>query len=551
MKKSLLLLGAACIALSGSAAANKAHQRYVSPKFSFDRNVVMKDGKNSLLDSRMSKVPAKAGFAQDVIYEAEGQMQSMSATCSGFLDYDGYTLEFEDEVFASHVVYGENDDVYIYNILPQIPVDAYVKGKKEGDKIVVDLPQTVIWNDNMKEGANLTLSDYFEFEEDGVEYYSYAPLEDKSLTFSISEDGTWKADDINPKHIIAYSYCTDGVWAGYGAWDLSLEPFNATEVVVPDDIEVSENFWTYKCDYLGYGWNVNFAQGGEEVYFQGLSEVMPEAWVKATVEYDDTEAHVYIDQNQYVGVFDNAYIVTKCAKFLVDEEWGYEYYELLPDDYRFELIWDYEEEKMVLKDPSVALLFNRSMHEVYYADELYEFELLRQEDFEGTPQNPYNLTYYDMMEDFGEAVLECYLPALSTDGGVLDVNDLYYVVYANDEPLTFDVGDYGLEESIEEIPWTFENDDMTIMKPFGTCRHAVYVFVEGISTIGVQSVYRYDGKETRSEIVTLDLEADPDAVGAIEADKKISDVKYYGIDGREVAELADGLFIKRVTFSDG
>ncbi|MDE6379098.1 MAG: hypothetical protein K2L11_01390, partial [Muribaculaceae bacterium] len=230
---------------------------------------------------------------------------------------------------------------------------------------------------------------------------------------------------------------------------------------------------------------------------------------------------------------------------------GYEYYELLPDDYRFELIWDYEEEKMVLKDPSVALLFNRSMHEVYYADELYEFELLRQEDYEGTPQNPYDLTYFDMMEDFGEAVLECYLPALSTDGRLLDTSDLYYVVYANDEPLTLDAQDYGLEESIEEIPWNFENDSYTIIKNFGSCRHAVYIFVEGVSTIGVQSVYRYDGKETRSEIVTLDLEADPDAVGAIDADKKIADVKYYSIDGREVAAPAAGLFIKRVTFSDG
>ncbi|MDE6379651.1 MAG: hypothetical protein K2L11_04195, partial [Muribaculaceae bacterium] len=126
-----------------------------------------------------------------------------------------------------------------------------------------------------------------------------------------------------------------------------------------------------------------------------------------------------------------------------------------------------------------------------------------------------------------------------------------FVFYANDDPLTLDSGDYGLEESIEEIPWTFENNNMTILKPFGTCRHAVYVFVEGISTIGVQSVYRYDGKETRSEIVTIDVENDPDAVGTIDADKKIADVKYYSIDGREVAAPASGLFIKRVIFDDG
>ncbi|MDE6379229.1 MAG: hypothetical protein K2L11_02055, partial [Muribaculaceae bacterium] len=349
MKKSLLLLGAACIALSSSAFTNKAHQRYVSPKFSFERFFTNKDSNVKTFghEDAMRKAPAKVGSAQDVIYEVEGLRQNMSVTCSGFLDIEGYTFDFEDDVFASHVIYGETDEVYIYNILPQIPVDAYVKGKKDGDKIVVDLPQTVIWNDEMKEGANLTVCDYYEFEEDGVAYYSFAPTEDATLTFSIAEDGTWKAEGLDPKHIMAYSFCTDGYWTGYGAWDLSLEPFNGVEVTVPEDIEVSEDFWSYVCDYLGYGWNVNFGQGGEEVYFQGLSEVMPEAWVKATVEYDDSEAHVYIDQNQYVGIFDNAYIVTKCAKILVDEEYGYEYYELLPDDYRFELIWDYEEEKMV------------------------------------------------------------------------------------------------------------------------------------------------------------------------------------------------------------
>ncbi len=294
MKKSLLLLGAACIALSSTAATGKAHQRATSPKFSFERNIQMKNdaSKTYRHSSDLRKAPAKLASADDVIYEAEGQLQNMAVTCSGFTDYDGWTFEFEGEVYASHVVYGENDEVYIYNILPQIPIGSYVKGKKDGDKIVVDLPQTVLWNDDYDDGADLIIADYYEIEEDGEIYYDYAPTEDTTLTFSIAEDGTWTADGLDPMHILAYSFSSDGYWTGYGAWELSLEPFNQTQVTLPDDLEVSENFWTYKCDYLGYGWPVNFAQGGEEVYFQGLSEVMPEAWVKATVEYDDPEAHV-------------------------------------------------------------------------------------------------------------------------------------------------------------------------------------------------------------------------------------------------------------------
>lgn len=552
MKKSLLLLGAACIALSSAASiGNKAHQRPSTPKFSFERNLTMKDDGAKTLrhNSGMKKAPAKVGSAEDVIYEIEGKRQNMAVTCSGFSDYDGWTFEFEEESYASHVVYGENNEVYIYNILPQIPIGSYVKGKKEGDKIVVDLPQTVLWDDEFEDGADLTLCDYYEIEEDGEIYYDFAPTEETTLTFSIGEDGTWTADGLEPEHIIAYTFCTDGYWTGYGAWQLSLEPFNGTPVTVPDDIEVSENFWTYKCDYIGYGWPVSFAQGGEEVYFQGLSSEMPDAWVKATVEYDDSEAHVYIDQNQYVGIYEGSFVVTKCAKILYDEEWDEEYYELMPDDYRFELIWDYEEEKMVVKDPSVALLFNRSTKEVYYADELFEFELIMQDSYEGTPANPYNLVYFDWMDEYDYSVLEFYAPAISTDGYVLDTNDLYYVVYANGEPLTFEDRRYQLDGPTEEIPWTFENDNFTIIKNYGSCRHAIYIFVEGVSTIGVQSVYKYDGVETRSEIVSLDLEGS--AVEGLNADKKVANVKYYDVAGREVSKPASGLCIKRTTYSDG
>ncbi len=221
MKKSLLFLSAACIALSSTAASNKAHQRAVSPKLSFERSITIKDGgvKTSRHNAGIKKVSAKVGSSEDVIYEVEGRRQEMTATCSGFVDFDGYTFEFEDEIYATHVVYGENDEVYIYNILPQIPIDTYVKGRKDGDKIVVDLPQTVLWNDDFEDGADLTISDYYEIEEDGEIYYDYAPTEDTTLTFSIAEDGTWKVEGLDPMHILAYSFCTDGYWTGYGLWN--------------------------------------------------------------------------------------------------------------------------------------------------------------------------------------------------------------------------------------------------------------------------------------------------------------------------------------------
>lgn len=553
MKKSLLALGAACIALSGIAATPKQQQRHVASAINFDRNVELKthDGRGVRHKAGMKKAPSKINTPEDVITSVEGTRQDMTLIGSGYDVFWGYVMEYEDQQSASHVVYGDNDEVYIYNILPTTPTESYIKGIKTGDKIVVDLPQTVFWDDEYMDGYNVNICEYYEIEEDGEVYFDYAPLEGESLVFSVAEDGSMKAEDLDIEHrLLGFTYCTDDYWAGYGVWDLSLEPFNDTLVTAPSDIEVSKDFWNYVCSSLGYGWNVSFAQGGEEVYFQGLSEVIPEAWVKATVDYDNTEAHVYIDQNQYVGIYYGYYVYTKCAKILVDEEEGYEYYELMPDDYRFELVWDYEEETMVPKDPTVSLLFNIAKDEVYYIDELYEFVLSINDGYEGTPARPYNLDYYDYMQDYGFSVFEFYLPALSTEGELLQASDLGFVVYIDGEEWTFDADEYMLDEPMVEIPWEFDNEE-TILKFFGSCRHAVYLFVEGITTLGVQSVYRYDGEETRSEIVTLDIEGDPSGVAAVGAGKKVADVKYYDLSGRQVADPGEGIFVKRVTFEDG
>ena len=553
MKKSLLLLGASCVALSGLAAAPRQQQRHAAPSLSFDRNVELKtpNGIGIRHKDVMKKVLSKINTPEDVITSVEGRRQDMTLIGSGF--YVGWDLmEYVDQEVATHVVYGDNDEVYIFNIMPNMPTESYVKGVKEGDKITVSLPQTVIWDDDYEDGANVNICNFFEFEEDGELYFDYIPEESATLEFTVAEDGSMEAEGLSFEHMLGLTYCADDMWCGYGVWDLSLVPFTGSTVTVPSDIEVSKDFWNYTCEYLGYGWPVSFAQGGEEVYFQGLSEVMPEAWVKATVEYRETEAHVYIDQNQFVGINLGAYVYTKCAQILVDEEYGYEYYELMPDDYRFELIWDYEEETMTVKDPTVSLLFNRSNVEIDYADELYEFVLRINDGYEGTPANPYGLNYYDYLQDFGFSVFEFYLPALSEDGGLLNASDLSYVVYVDGEEWTFDADEYMMEESLTEIPWDFDNEE-TILKWFGTCKHAVYLFVEGVSTLGVQSIYRYDGEETRSEIVTIDVEDldDPSAVASIGEGKKVADVKYYDLSGRQVASPSAGIFVKRVTFEDG
>lgn len=456
---------------------------------------------------------------------------------------------YENQDAASHIVYGENDEVYIYNILPNASTDTYVKGVKKDDKIVIELPQTVFWSEEAEDGYNLSMLSLTDLPaEEGEEpEQTYVATDDTELVFTVAEDGSMVAEGLSEEKIIGLSLCSDGSWGYYGAWELSITPFDKSVVELPSDYEVSENFWSYICPELGYGWNVSWAQGYEDVYFQGLSPDMPEAWVKATVEYDDTEAILSIAQDQYVGDYYGYRIFTKAAKIEVDED-GYAIYELMPEDYQYQLVWDFDDNTLTPKDADVVLLLNASMTEVYYLNELYDFVLQHQTSYDGTPQNPFDLEFGDYLADYGYAVFRFDVPSLSTDGDLLLTDNLSYVVYVDGEEWTFDVEDYpDLEESMVEIPWSFDSYD--IMK-YNGATHVIYFYVEGMSTLGVQSIYKYEGEETRSEIVTLDLE-DPDSVAGIDADKKVASVKYYDVAGREVSKPAGGIFIKRVTFEDG
>lgn len=551
MKKSLLALSAAVVALSGMAAIPQAQSR--PSGVSIERKADLASsldflkhyGKSMSTDaSKAKKAPAKIAPATDVLTSVEGERQDVSITGSGYMVFFGGIYYYRDETVASHVVYGEDNEVYIYNILPNGTTDTYVKGVKDGDKVVVQLPQTVVWDEEYEDGYNLAMYDLID-DEDGEWYYL---ADDTSLTFAVAEDGSLTAEGISDDKILAFGQISNDEWSGFGVWDLSIAPFNDVAVELPSDYVPTERFWTIKMD--GYGQFVNFAQGGEELYFQGLCANMPEAWTKASIEYEDYTATVSIPQNQFLGTLDDTYLMyTKCGKLVVDEETGQTNFEALPDDYEYQLVWDFEEETMVSKDPDVAFIVSYSKAFIDPLTVLADFTMVHQESFDGTPVNPFDLAYADYLVEDGYAAFTFNIPAMSTEGDCLIPEDLYYVVYVDGEEWTFDAEEYEIEENLEEIPWLF-NDYWICYGWYSDIEREVDFFVEGITTLGVQSVYRYDGEETRSEIVSINLD-DPTAVAPIAADKKIASVKYYGLDGREVAKPAAGIFVKKVTFEDG
>ena len=547
MKKSLLALGVACMAFNGMA-ASPVQMKNTSLR-NQERSVQLKSDIANMRAgsvSRAMKAPAKAMSSADVITSPEGKVQNMTTTGTGYYAFWGYLFSYANQQVASHVVYGENDDVYFYDILPNAGADSYVKGVRKGDKIEINLPQVVFYMDDAGYGYQLSLLNYTEYEdEDGEVNWWYEASDADSVTLSVAEDGSMVMDGLSQEVMLGLTWTDDNSWSGYGAIDLSMVPFNEVAVTPPSDIEVSEGFWLNALG--GYSEPVNWAQGYDEVYFQGISSSMPEAWIKGTVEYGDDSAIISIAQDQYIGVYSGLYVYTKCATIEFDEAGGVVDGELMPADYKYELVWNYEDNTIVAKDPKVSLVINAALDRIYYVQLFTDMKLVHQDDFAGVPADPNGLSFEDTYSDYGYGTFQFNVPAVSTDGDFLDTDSLSYVVYVDGEEWEFDAEEYQLTENMVEIPWNF---GVLYIYKYSGMKREVDFFVEGITTLGVQSVYNYNGEETRSEIVEIEVD-DPSAVAAIGDVRKVADVKYYDLSGREVASPAAGIFVKRVTFDDG
>lgn len=484
----------------------------------------------------------------DIIYNAEGEKNDVTVTTSGLtLSFSGLEV-FQDQQIASHVVYGDNNSIYIYNIFAQLPTETYIKGRIEGKQIEIDLPQAVYYDDSMGdllEAYYYTLVDIVSgVDDEGYPTTSFVPREKSTLTFSIDEFNTMTAEGLNENLLLGACDSEDGQWIGLGASSIEISSFDEQPVEIPLGVKVYNNYWT--CAGDGYGWQVNFAQVRDEVYFQGLSERLPEACVKGKVESEGDNVVVSIPQNQYVGDYGRYHIFTKCVQMSSDDKGNIYFEHLMPSDYDFQLVWDKENNTMTAKDKDIVLLFNTSMTDIYMINDLMDMKLIRQESYEGVPADPYDLELTDVMDEEGFYLLSFNVLAMSKEGDYLLLNDLSYVIYVDDDVWTLDENDYLLEESIEEIPWTFSNE--WILKTYESCQRRVALFAQGMETLGVQTIYKHNGVETRSEIVTLNLEED--AVTEIEA-SKAAGVEYYDLTGQEAKNPSGGIFIKRVTNEDG
>jgi len=399
------------------------------------------------------------------------------------------------------VVFGADNKVYFKDLVSQDNMGTWVVGTISGDKITINLPQTV-WDSGEGyciEVAKMTYED---------SWYVRATNQTVTLNYDATT-GVISTPDGDLKtglELIGLSYDDDLTWAGYGDWNFTFE--KVTDVLVEAPAGLTTETYSLAADgYTGSLVKVGF--NGNDVYVQGIDANLPENWIKGTIDGNK----VTFKSGQYVGGDEVAgshqYLMSATAEQQYDSYWDEYYTEYTLSD--TDITFDYDAATKTFSNSNMFLL-NAGKTEVNY---LYVFDkavIAPFTEVAATPAAPVvelsenDYDYYSYGYGWG---------AIYIDLKTVDVNGNYTLpektsyklwVKVNGEvmPLSLSYYDYIYQqvETMNEIPYDY-NDNWDIGNS-GSNKY-VYYYVVGPEAYGVQAIYRGGGEEHASEITWAEV----------------------------------------------
>ena len=335
--------------------------------------------------------------------------------------------------------------------------------------------------------------------------------------------GTWTGE---AKEVVFTVPNVAGTQARIVKIDIYYFDYSKTLVEAPEDLQTAA--YLFKGTDLYYEeedkHEVLVGFYGNEVYIQGLSLALPDAWVKGTLQEDGTLEI----PGWYLGLFESLFgssdIIFGGATFHYDaekDEFTCDGYETLAG----ESAWDEYSDVVITRIIEIAAT---------PADPLISA-------FNGTSTYP-NVRFSIPLEDIdGNAMLSdklSYVFFVEKDGVVSELvltPDLYQ----------------NLEDNMTEIPYNFSDD-------WDIYNYVLYLNqdlaeLKSWSKIGIQVIYRGGGEENKSNIFWFDLTdywpEDPTALNSVSAD--VIETVNYDVLGRRVSDNTTGIIIQKVRMSDG
>ena len=413
------------------------------------------------------------------------------------------------------VVFGDNNKVYIKDIVSQAGLGTWVEGTISGNKITIELPQQLGYNYSYGYGFQAAVVEY-----DAAEgWYVKSANQTVTLNYDAAtgEISTPAGKLQTGEELIGIIYDDDDSWAGYGDWNLTFSAVTDPLVEAPAGLQTE----LYALTSEGYeGSLVKVGFDGNDVYVQGIDKNLPDTWVKGTISGDK----VTFKSGQYVGADEVAgyhqYLMSATVSQEYDDYYGeyYDVYALADGDIEF----SYDAATKTLS-ASTPFLLNAGKDEVYY---LYAFKSATIKPFQevaATPAPPVINELYEggwrfFASGYGWGYIDFDLQASDVDGNYIMPEKLSYQFYTkvNGEvkPMTISPEDFiYLEETMTEIPYGFQEGWDFYANGANT---TFYYHVVGPEAYGVQAIYRGAGEERRSEIAWADVldlgaEVQPDA----------------------------------------
>lgn len=515
----------------------------------------------------------KAG-PEDVIREAEGTEKLYLKESAGTALLGKEMVLYEDE-FPGRVVWGENNEVFVRDILSTIPTETYVKGNLSDGVITFAAGQLIEYIEEkgydpygIAIGVGKTVINEAE---NKVDFYYDPTLTE--FTIKVDKKGNMELvlpgepfDGENPSEYILCLYYTDDLeFAGYSDFSQTYTEVNYELIKMPYGAEPELYVYIDNFDYAAY---VQVVYTDDYLYIKGLDPLVPEGVVRAKIDGNTAT----IAQNEYVGIYlDSYFIFTKVAMDNPDYNPfnpATDPYIFAPEDQGFLLTFDREAGTITSNNKGVYLSFQPNVNNFNNVNcFLEEFILKYQSSAAGTPANPSALRFFTAQAYYwGFTDFQFTISNYSTEGHLLDVEHLYYQVVVNGEPIIFEEAPLinlngeealaytGIPEKQSWLPYLFLN--YKDIDKWNENMFDIGIYVEDVKTLGVQSMYIYEGVYTYSKLMTLDVETGEVTESEGAGVKGITDAsvvkeEYYRLDGLKVSEPKNGIFVKRTIYSDG
>lgn len=436
---------------------------------------------------------------------------------------------FNDAV--TNIVYGDDNKVYIYDIVPRFHTEAYVEGVLENNQIKVTFPQAV-----KVEKRDGEIYDYYADRLDrelvgedafGTKEYNYWPSETREVIYNINEDGTIEMEKSKGEWAVGITN-RDGLWQGVCDWNCVYTP-NAYELVTaPEGLETEE--MQFIANYTGHNVNVGF--DGDDVYLQGVCALSPEIWIVGKrdgnkVTFENAQYLGDIPGFNMMGFFFGGYAYP-------DEKYVWAY------DFAPNLVMEYDEATKTFSTDQTIIINSNDTNLKYMM--VYRTPLIHPgvENPSPEPQNPAPISF-SPFEASGNCIgFKFYLPNLSVDNYLLNKDELFWSLYIDDELYTFEPYLFeGLRQDMTEIPYNFDLTD-DIENKGDIPMHTIYIPIEDFTKVGYVNIHYVPGEADPyySDIVEF-LNPDKSAVELLPLDSE-SPERYFDLNGLPVDKPVKG-----------